>query len=270
MTSRTILINIFGLTTTSKVNWSEAIGYWKSFMRPGTQSSTDWGYMTRYYEWYNVKSKTDHRAAGGKSSLIKDKPQRQILVHIPDVDKMNWDRAFKGWEFDMPQSKAARYPDHEWYELGTESCLEGTCQCCGQQLPEKEPEKEPEIDLEVRDKVVKHIRETVISNHERAMSLVESMGNAANTDELLRLKRDLLVTLLSNLPLNGKDCYYCELTNVMCHMCGYGKAHGICVIYNHKRGQNGSPNNDFCKIIRAIKTARSTMELYYNGKEGVR
>lgn len=65
-----------------------------------------------------------------------------------------------------------------------------------------------------------------------AMSRVD---DAKSIDEVMSAKRDLMVTIVDNIPVTDQTCYFCVYNGGdahSCFNCSYGKAHGKCASPN--------------------------------------
>ena len=86
---------------------------------------------------------------------------------------------------------------------------------------------------------------------------IKEMKGAETVEELMRIKRNMLIGLVYNLPLRSEHCYFCisnerELGNG-CSACEYGKIHGIC----------WHIGSDYDRINQAQKKLSDTIKLYY-------
>jgi len=114
-----------------------------------------------------------------------------------------------------------------------------------------------DVDKEVKEvyiKNLKHWKELACRIFE---DWIERSEKAKTVEELMRIKKFLLLSYIDLFPLSGSECYFCiakELGKIKsCDKCPYGKENGFCY-------QPGSAWN----VIRSkIEVLRNYVSAFY-------
>ena len=114
-----------------------------------------------------------------------------------------------------------------------------------------------EIDAEVRNKLVSEAR-TLKKIYSDVMSgYISSLEKAVSVEELLLLKRWLLLNLVGYLPITSDNCYFCYLYKKKdCNGCQYAEYHGKCE----------SRFSDWMKISKSYLRLLNAVDKYYDGE----
>ena len=94
---------------------------------------------------------------------------------------------------------------------------------------------------------IKHIIDKIIS----------AMRKAETVEELMALKRELLLRLLDMLPLHANYCYFCVKNFTRCEKCEYAKFHGICT----------KEPSDYATIKRKLDELKTLIKYRYYAEE---
>jgi len=83
---------------------------------------------------------------------------------------------------------------------------------------------------------------------------VDALSRQTTINGVMSVKKDLLVNMLNNVPINGSYCYFCVwhntrqvFTGTSCLSCSYAKAHGRCV-YGNDDNTWGQINQALSKV----------------------
>ena len=118
-------------------------------------------------------------------------------------------------------------------------------------------------------KVNKDVKKRLIANlkcwlqdlNNSVKTILKHMRKAETVEEIMQLKKDLLILCLEKLPLEDDHCYFCVLQDYKdisdCKGCLYAKVHGYCE----------NINSDYKKVKIAVGKAIDTIEeKYYFGE----
>ena len=116
------------------------------------------------------------------------------------------------------------------------------------------------IDEEVRQKLVENLQVWQRYLTREVNVYLQKMKSAQTVEELMELKRSLLVFLIYHLPLTDTECYFClQQPYSDCEDCLYGKVHGTC-------DEKGSA---FAKVMKQVdKLVKAVQEHYWKGLDG--
>ena len=86
----------------------------------------------------------------------------------------------------------------------------------------------------------------------------EGFEKAETINELMQLKKELLINILEELPLNPTTCYFCiknhyNYQSTICKTCEYGKEYGICA----------KANSSYDRIIHVHQHLIETIDTKY-------
>ena len=88
-------------------------------------------------------------------------------------------------------------------------------------------------------------------------SLVDKLEAAETVEEIMELKKQILITWLEFLPLVPCACYFCNL-HALCDSCEYAEFHGPCTDYD----------SDFGVIEYALEKLMDVIsDRYYKGEQ---
>jgi len=134
-------------------------------------------------------------------------------------------------------------------------------------------------------KVDKDVLETLVVCLENALRDLEKdvhfhinkIREAGTVEDIMHLKKQLLVDWLRDIPLGADECYFCILYEDDCERCIYAKYHGACAessradlyIELTKLVDKYSGSMDDWSIINAFKDAliMAIQKKYYKGEE---
>ncbi len=86
---------------------------------------------------------------------------------------------------------------------------------------------------------------------------IKKIRTAKTEEEIMEAKRDLLVSIVQNLPLSKKYCPFCLIYNSNCDKCSHAKQHGDCHEYD----------SDYSIMLRARNNFIDALKLYYKGEK---
>ena len=86
---------------------------------------------------------------------------------------------------------------------------------------------------------------------------IEKIKTAKTEEEVMEAKRDLLISIIENLPLSKKYCSFCLIYSNNCNECSYAKYHGDCREYD----------SDYSRMLRAKNNFIDALKLYYKGEK---
>jgi len=87
--------------------------------------------------------------------------------------------------------------------------------------------------------------------------LVKKIREARSVEEIMELKREILLFWIRELPLRSVHCYFCLLpVGEDCQGCLYGKIHGIC----------SRKDSDYLKIWDKRLALLSEIKSYFKGE----
>ena len=85
--------------------------------------------------------------------------------------------------------------------------------------------------------------------------ILEQIKEADTVEEIMSLKRELLLEHLRAMPLGPRHCYFCLVYEDECDLCPYSKHHGRC----------GLPGSDYREIFDTYEALRDLIKTkYYN------
>lgn len=95
------------------------------------------------------------------------------------------------------------------------------------------------VNEKTRQKLIKNLEEWLELTLDIARDTIEEMRHAISVEDLMNLKKRLLIDLL-DLPLSSTECYFCielglddvEEPEKICKDCPYAEHHGICSVMN--------------------------------------
>ncbi len=116
-----------------------------------------------------------------------------------------------------------------------------------------------QVDQKVVKKLIKGFNECkreIVGDFEEA---TKRISKCISVEEIMEVKKDLLLNLVNDLPIYGDVCYFCILLDTDgddadCEKCQYGKIHGIC---DHDR-------SDWRKIIDGSQRFENIIDDYYH------
>jgi len=117
------------------------------------------------------------------------------------------------------------------------------------------------IDKSVKKELIENLEDWLDRFHDAIEFKIEKMKDAKTVEEIMQLKKELLVLCLKKLPLGDSYCYFCILQDYKdicgCKSCLYAKVHGYC----------NNVDSDYKKVKMAIGKAIDTIEeKYYFGE----
>ena len=86
---------------------------------------------------------------------------------------------------------------------------------------------------------------------------LDKIRTAKTEEEIMEAKRDLLISIVENLPLSKKYCPFCLIYSNNCNECSYAEQHGDCHEYD----------SDYSRIVRAKNDLVDALKLYYKGEK---
>ena len=113
-------------------------------------------------------------------------------------------------------------------------------------------------DAMLKEKLVKNLREWLEKVNEKMNYYIEKIKEAETVEEIMKLKKNLLLEYLYNAPLDSTTCYFCIYNNEFCEFCSYAKTHGFC----------GDSDSDYRKIKSAFRKLVELIDKkYYSGEK---
>ena len=105
------------------------------------------------------------------------------------------------------------------------------------------------VDKDVKKRLIANLKCWLQDLNNSVKTILKHMKEAETVEEIMQLKKELLVLCLERLPLGDSHCYFCILqdykNNFACRGCLYAKTHGYCA----------KVKSDYKKIKMAIKVA---------------
>jgi len=122
------------------------------------------------------------------------------------------------------------------------------------------------VDEEIREKLIQSLQASSSILASDISEYLKEFQAAQTVEEIMRIKRDLLVRWIVLLPLEPDHCYFCLLQKKkrreenlidLCKRCPYSRFHGIC----------DSENSDFEKICGLLdKLVAEIQRSYYKNE----
>jgi len=113
------------------------------------------------------------------------------------------------------------------------------------------------INEEVREQLVSAMREHLLNFEKLISSYLDEMEKANSVEEIMNLKKRILVLWTESLPLGTRHCYFCFLYD-RCTDCPYGRIHGIC---------GPGKKSDYGRIREAEDHLLGSLERYFRAEE---
>lgn len=120
------------------------------------------------------------------------------------------------------------------------------------------------INEQVRNRLIKELKEQ-FGHHERQVyDLIEMLKTVQTVEEIMKIKKVLLLNYIELLPIGTYECYFCLLQmherlpspgKSLCESCQYGKHHGLCI---------DNPNSQYNKMIIDRDNLINCINNYYN------
>jgi len=108
-----------------------------------------------------------------------------------------------------------------------------------------------------RRKLIKSFKMWLKMLNKVIKSLIKDMEKAKTVEEIMELKKELLIKYVQLMPITSSYCYFCIEHFMNCDKCEYAKHHGIC----------DYAESDYFKIYdKAVDLKRTIEELYYKGE----
>jgi len=84
-------------------------------------------------------------------------------------------------------------------------------------------------DRKIQRELVRNLEQHIREFSHRYRFLVKKIREAKSVEEIMELKREILLFWTLELPLRSIYCYFCLLlVEEDCKVCLYGKIHGTC------------------------------------------
>jgi len=117
------------------------------------------------------------------------------------------------------------------------------------------------VDKDVKKRLIANLKYWLQDLNNSVKTILKHMKKAETVEEIMQLKKDLLILCLEKLPLDDIHCYFCILqdykNNSSCKNCLYAKIHGYC----------DDVKSDYKKVKMAVGKAIDTIEeKYYFGE----
>ena len=114
------------------------------------------------------------------------------------------------------------------------------------------------VDEGVREELIKNLRDWLDDFNFTMKKIIDSMEKAKSVEEIMKLKKKLLLKAIDMLPIFAEECYFCILCSSECSICKYKDYHGVC----------HNSNSDYMKIIEKRRELMELIEkLYYKGEK---
>jgi len=113
------------------------------------------------------------------------------------------------------------------------------------------------VNEEIRGQLLSAMREHLENFEKLISSCLDEMEKANSVEEIMNLKRKILVLWTEFLPLGARHCYFCFLYD-HCTVCPYGKIHGIC---------GPGKKSDYGRIREAEDHLLGSLERYFRAEE---
>jgi hypothetical protein len=106
-------------------------------------------------------------------------------------------------------------------------------------------ECECNLDRGVMNRLINNLNENINDMHKHYLSIVNELTTVTTINEVMSIKRKLLLAMVENLPLSNIHCYYCMINEGICHDCKYKNKHGgiRCMIQN-----DGDEHSSYGKV----------------------
>jgi len=82
------------------------------------------------------------------------------------------------------------------------------------------------LNKNLKDELVHNLRMWLNSLKDKLKNIITKIKNAETINEIMALKKDLLLMYVNEIPLTAKECYFC--IGYVCEECPYAEYHGIC------------------------------------------
>jgi len=121
------------------------------------------------------------------------------------------------------------------------------------------------VDEEIREKLIQSLQAISSTLASNISGYLKEIQVAKTVEEIMRIKRDLLVHWITLLPLEPEDCYFCLLQEKKrkenltdpCERCPYSRFHGVC----------DSENSDYERICNLlVKLSTEIKRNYYKNE----
>ena len=114
------------------------------------------------------------------------------------------------------------------------------------------------VDEETRTELIENFEKWLRGVNTDMNYYIEKIKEAETVEEIMKLKKNLLLEYLYNAPLDSTTCYFCIYNNEFCEFCSYAKTHGFC----------GDSDSDYRKIKSAFRKLVELIDKkYYSGEK---
>jgi len=115
-----------------------------------------------------------------------------------------------------------------------------------------------EIDEEALKELIDNLEDWLDEFNAKMKGIIDNMRKAKSVEEVMKLKKEMLLKILDMMPLSASYCYFCILHFEDCSECIYSDYHGSCI----------DLASDYVKIMdKKRELWRMIDELYYKGEK---
>jgi hypothetical protein len=83
---------------------------------------------------------------------------------------------------------------------------------------------------------------------------IKTMLKATTVEEVMYVKKQIILHILNSLPMYDESCYFCIETDMNCGICSYAKIHKSCT---------NNQNSDWVRIQNAIEKLENLIDHTY-------
>ena len=84
------------------------------------------------------------------------------------------------------------------------------------------------VDKDVVDALIVGLENALWDLQKDVEFYIKKIREAETVEDIMHLKKQLLVDWLRDMPLGADECYFCELLSMICKECPYAEHHGEC------------------------------------------
>lgn len=119
------------------------------------------------------------------------------------------------------------------------------------------------VDESVREELVENLEDWFECLYREIMKYLRKIKEAESVEDIMFLKRDMLLHYVKSMPVGIEQCYFCLLhwlddcEPCECGVCEYGVVHGVC----------DTPDSDYREIYMLWnELMKAIEEKYYRGE----
>lgn len=88
-------------------------------------------------------------------------------------------------------------------------------------------------DKKIVEEIANNLEEELEDFIRRIRTYIKLLREATEVEDVMRLKQDILMTWIADIPISSNTCYFCIKNEdpedgINCRNCEYAKHHGIC------------------------------------------